>query len=137
MDDTEVKTKEATQRAGDRVVRGMVGVSALFARIDQRAVVGLLFLALALVLVSYAPQETTGTARWLHENGLSPRGYGFALSVAGGLILRWPRTRFYGVLTLAFLPYLIGTVGYMAGGGINPAPAILYVVLYYFILRAE
>lgn len=133
----DVKAKEAAQRASDRVTRGMEGISAAFQRIDQRAIVALMFLVLALVMVSTAPGESLGTVQWLHQHGLSPRGYGFLLVAVGGIILRWPRSRFYGVLTLAFLPYVIGTVGYVATGAINPAPALLYVALYYFMLRAE
>lgn len=138
MGQPDVNAKETAQKAGDRLSKGMVGISTAYRLIDQRAIVGLLFLVLALILVgAVPPQDQAGTVLWLHQHGVSPRGYGIALGIAGGVILRWPRSRYYGLLSLAFLPYLVGTVGYVATGMINPAPAVLYVVLYYFILRAE
>lgn len=133
-----MNAKEAAQKVGDRVVRGLAGVSAAFDRIDLRAVVGLAFLVVGFILVGATPLSAqAGTLMWLHQHGISPRGYGILLALAGGLILYRPRTRYYGVLTLPFLVYVAGTAGYVADGGINPIPAVLYLVLYIFMLRAK
>jgi peptidoglycan/LPS O-acetylase OafA/YrhL len=138
LEQPDVNAKDTAQKAGDKLAKGMAGLSSAYDRMDQRAIVGLAFLAIAFILVGATPFETqTGTLYWLHTHGLSPRGYGIALALVGGVILRWPRSRFYGVLTLPFLVYVAGTVGYVMDGGINPIPAVLYIVLYIFILRAK
>lgn len=134
----DVKAKEAAEKAGDRIRRGMAGLSAAYDRIDLRAIVALVFLVVGFILVGAMPLDRqSGTLLWLHQHGVSPRGYGILLAVCGGLILRFPRARYYGVLTLPFLVYVLATVGYVAEGNINPIPAVLYLALYIFMLRAK
>jgi hypothetical protein len=134
MDELKGKTRDLQQRLAQGSLTIFAGIDQVFRKIDQRAIAGLVFLLLALVLVS---RPDTGAIAWLYVHGLSPRGYGYAMVVVGGIILRWPRTRLYGLLILIFLPYLFGTFGYVLEGNINAAPGILYTALFYYMLRAE
>lgn len=133
-----MNAKDRAQKLADKVARGLAGLSSAYDRIDQRAVVGLAFLTVGFILVGAMPlEDQSGTLLWLHQHGISPRGYGILLAVCGGLILYNPRSRYYGLLTLVFVFYVLATVGYVLSGGINPIPAVLYTVLYFFVLRAR
>ena len=109
-------------------------INLAFANIDQRAVVGLAFVLIAFSMLG---SPSFGAAALLAQVGVSPRGYAYIVGAAGALILRWPRSRFYTLLTLVFMPYWLALLVAVAEQGASATPIIVYSLAGYFVLRAQ
>lgn len=100
---------------------------------ETHTIVGLVMIAMALAILD---KPSVGAAANLASWGVSPRGFALTMAISGALILRFPKTRYYGILTMPFLLYMASFIDFVAESDTAWTPVAIYLGFWLLALRA-
>lgn len=112
-----------------RLKRGFLAIEDWLGGLDGRTIAGLCMLLMGLS-AAMSPEFSAILA--LSHLGLAPRAMALWLAFSGGLILRWPRSRWYTMLIAPLAMYFAGTVYYY--GAMAPHSSATPIVVVGFLL---
>lgn len=127
---------EVTSR-GEKVrqkARSAIDTFLLFLQtvVEAHTVIGA---GLIIMALSMFEKQPTGIIANMASWGISPRGFAVATAICGALILRYPKSAYYGILTMPILFYAAVTFDYVLDTDSSWTPVVITVVLWLLALQ--
>jgi hypothetical protein len=121
---------------GQAIRKGFVVFALAMRKVEGRTLTGLFLLVMGVTIAMYPSFSAAGQLAGI---GISPKLLAIMMAVSGGLILRWPDTRYYILLTFPFVLYVWGNINWVNNLGAlgSLTPVVTTVFLFLFMVIAE